>query len=89
MLQRSSNEKGNCTHFPPRPNIGTVLVNVTKLSCQSFSCYFPLANSIMYPTFFWSSVYMSDTLPNALHMLSHLILPATPLRMQLFPYFTD
>ena len=32
---------------------------------------------------------MSDTLPNALHMLSHLILPATPLRMQLFPYFTD
>lgn len=35
-----------------------------------------------------SFVYVPGILPNALHMLSHLIFPATPLRIHHFPYFT-
>lgn len=41
------------------------------------------------PNPLWSFVYVPGILPNALHMLSQLILPETPLRIHHVPYFTD
>lgn len=40
------------------------------------------------PNFLRNFVYVPGTLPNALPMLSHLILPTTLLRIHHFPYFT-
>ena len=84
MLQRPSNEKGNLTHFPLCLNIGAILFNATKPACQFFHVTFHWQ---MYnvSSLLWSSAYMPGTLPNASHMLSHLIPPTTPLLCNFFP----
>lgn len=71
----------------PLLNIGVIVYLMVLNQLVSFLRLFCTEKIIMCPGFPRVCVYIPGTLLNTLHMFSHLILPATPLRSQHFLFF--